>query len=46
MNIIEAAPFPLHSQVSVPDFIKFYEDKFTWFENDLAKKNIYKKKKS
>ena len=32
------APFP--GQVSAPDFIKFYEDKYTLFENDL--KNIYK----
>jgi mannan endo-1,4-beta-mannosidase len=37
------APVPGH--VSVPDFMKFYQDKFTWFESDLAKKNIYKKKK-
>jgi mannan endo-1,4-beta-mannosidase len=36
------APVPGH--VSVPDFTKFYEDKFTWFESDLASKNIYKKK--
>ncbi|WP_341226443.1 glycosyl hydrolase [uncultured Arcticibacterium sp.] len=35
------APVPGH--VSAPDFIKFYEDKFTWFEEDLIKKNIYKK---
>lgn len=33
------APFP--GQVSVPDFIKFYNDPFTLFENDL--KNIYQK---
>jgi len=33
------APFPGHS--SVPDFIKFYEDPFTLFENDL--KNMYKR---
>jgi mannan endo-1,4-beta-mannosidase len=32
------APFPGHSSVS--DFIKFYKDPFTLFENDL--KNIYK----
>ncbi|MCI9845931.1 beta-mannosidase [Flavobacterium pectinovorum] len=32
------APFP--GQISVPDFIKFYEDPYTLFENDL--KNIYK----
>jgi mannan endo-1,4-beta-mannosidase len=32
------APFPGHS--SVLDFIKFYKDPFTLFENDL--KNIYK----
>lgn len=32
------APFPGHS--SVPDFIKFYEDPFTLFENDLE--HIYK----
>jgi mannan endo-1,4-beta-mannosidase len=31
------APFPGHS--SVPDFIKFYKDPYTLFENDL--KNIY-----
>jgi mannan endo-1,4-beta-mannosidase len=35
------APFPGHS--SVPDFIKFYEDPYTLFENDL--KDIYGKKK-
>ncbi|MEN2403050.1 glycosyl hydrolase [Flavobacterium sp. MC2016-06] len=34
------APFP--GQVSVPDFIKFYDDPYTLFENDL--KNIYSKK--
>lgn len=33
------APFPGHS--SVPDFIKFYNDPYTLFENDL--KDIYKK---
>ena len=33
------APFPGH--VSAPDFIKFYNDPYTLFENDL--KNIYKK---
>ena len=32
------APFPSHS--SVPDFLKFYNDPYTLFENDL--KNIYK----
>lgn len=32
------APFP--GQVSVPDFMKFYEDPYTLFESDL--KNIYK----
>lgn len=32
------APFP--GQVSVPDFIDFYNDPFTLFENDL--KNIYR----
>ncbi|SFZ89224.1 mannan endo-1,4-beta-mannosidase [Flaviramulus basaltis] len=37
------APHPGHK--SVPDFIEFYQDKFTWFEDDLAKKNIYKKRK-
>jgi mannan endo-1,4-beta-mannosidase len=31
------APFPGHS--SVPDFLKFYNDPYTLFENDL--KNIY-----
>jgi mannan endo-1,4-beta-mannosidase len=35
------APFP--GQVSVPDFIKFYEDPYTLFEKDL--KHIYGKKK-
>ena len=34
------APFP--GQVSVPDFIKFYNDPYTLFENDL--KNVYQKK--
>lgn len=34
------APFPGHS--SVPDFLKFYNDPYTLFENDL--KNIYKLK--
>lgn len=34
------APFP--GQLSVPDFIKFYNDPFTLFENDL--KGIYTKK--
>jgi len=34
------APFP--GQVSVPDFIKFYEDDYTLFEKDL--KQIYFKK--
>lgn len=34
------APFP--GQVSVSDFIKFYRDPYTLFENDL--KHIYKKK--
>jgi mannan endo-1,4-beta-mannosidase len=33
------APFP--GQVSVPDFIKFYDDPYTLFEKDL--KNIYRK---
>jgi mannan endo-1,4-beta-mannosidase len=33
------APFP--GQVSVPDFIKFYNDPYTLFEKDL--KNIYKR---
>ena len=33
------APFP--GQISEPDFIKFYKDPYTLFENDL--KNIYKK---
>jgi mannan endo-1,4-beta-mannosidase len=32
------APFP--GQVSVPDFLKFYNDPYTLFENDL--KDIYK----
>lgn len=35
------APYP--GQVSVPDFMKFYEDPYTLFENDL--KNIYGKKR-
>ena len=34
------APFP--GQVSVPDFLKFYNDPYTLFENDL--KNIYGKR--
>lgn len=33
------APFP--GQVSVPDFLKFYQDPFTLFEKDL--KNVYGK---
>ena len=32
------APFPGHA--SVPDFIQFYNDDYTWFENDLP--NLYK----
>jgi len=36
---------PHSGHLSVSDFKKFYTDKFTWFENDLAKKNVYKKKK-
>ena len=32
------APFPGHASVS--DFIKFYEDDYTWFEKDLP--NLYK----
>lgn len=36
------APFP--GQVSVPDFMKFYNDPYTFFEKDL--KNIYGKKMS
>lgn len=35
------APFPGHS--SVPDFLKFYNDPYTLFENDL--KNIYEDKR-
>jgi mannan endo-1,4-beta-mannosidase len=35
------APFP--GQVSVPDFMKFYNDPYTLFENDL--KDIYRQKK-
>ena len=35
------APFP--GQVSVPDFMKFYNDPYVLFEKDLN--NIYKKKK-
>jgi mannan endo-1,4-beta-mannosidase len=34
------APFP--GQVSVPDFMKFYDDPYTLFEKDL--RNIYKQK--
>ncbi|MDR6560530.1 MULTISPECIES: glycosyl hydrolase [unclassified Arcicella] len=34
------APFP--EQVSVPDFLKFYNDPYTLFENDL--KDVYGKK--
>ncbi|MDA6072595.1 glycoside hydrolase family 26 protein [Flavobacterium sp. AC] len=34
------APFP--GQISVPDFIKFYNDPYTLFENDL--KNVYTNK--
>jgi mannan endo-1,4-beta-mannosidase len=34
------APFP--GQVSVPDFLNFYHDPYTWFEKDL--KNIYRRK--
>ncbi|MBF4519419.1 beta-mannosidase [Flavobacterium sp. ANB] len=33
---------PFSDQVSAPDFIKFYNDPYTLFENDL--KNIYKSK--
>lgn len=36
-------PAPGHS--SVPDFIRFYQDKHTLFEEDLKKKNIYRKKR-
>ncbi|GAC1425856.1 MAG: glycosyl hydrolase [Flavisolibacter sp.] len=32
------APFP--GQVSAPDFLKFYNDPFTWFEKDL--KHLYR----
>lgn len=35
------APFP--EQVSVPDFLKFYDDPYTLFEKDL--KHIYRKKR-
>ena len=35
------APFPGH--ISVPDFMKFYRDPYTLFENDL--KHIYRRKK-
>ncbi|MDA0194448.1 MAG: glycosyl hydrolase [Bacteroidetes bacterium] len=35
------APYP--GQVSVPNFLEFYNDDYTLFENDL--KNVYKKKK-
>ena len=35
------APYPGHTP-SIPDFIKFYNDPYTLFENDL--KNIYGKK--
>jgi mannan endo-1,4-beta-mannosidase len=36
------APHPGHP--SLPDFMKFYQDKFTWFEKDLARKKVYGKK--
>jgi len=32
---------PFAHQLSVPDFIKFYNDPYVWFENDLN--NIYQK---
>ncbi len=35
------APYP--GQVSVPDFLKFYDDPYTLFEKDL--KNIYRRKR-
>lgn len=35
------APFP--GQVSVPDFLRFYNDPYTLFENDL--KNIYRRRR-
>ncbi len=35
---------PISGHVSVLDFTTFYEDKFTWFERELAQKNIYKQK--
>ncbi len=35
---------PVPGHVSVLDFTTFYEDKSTWFERELAQKNIYKQK--
>lgn len=35
------APYP--GQVSVPDFMKFYQDPYTWFETDVP--NPYKRKR-
>ncbi len=34
------APFP--GQVSAPDFMKFYDNPFTLFLEDLRKQNIYR----
>ncbi len=34
------APYP--GQASVPDFLKFYRDPYTWFEKDL--KNVYRRR--
>ncbi len=36
------APFP--GQVSIPDFQKFYKDKYTLFLDDLVSRNVYRKK--
>jgi mannan endo-1,4-beta-mannosidase len=35
------APYP--GQASVPDFLRFYQDPYTWFETDLP--NLYRRKR-